>query len=182
MVVTTIISFTTSAPTDDTISELNKVFNASSSRSQFTIGTKVQNPTVVQITAEWPSAQAPSELSTNQAYQDFSNTIQGIASSPITTTVVNLSTSIFTPRQPPLTEFFRRRGNPEACGEMGLATGWAEEVNGVAAFVVVRGWREMRRFEESLSSEEFREGGPILMGWGVPFELWHVETKGSGGF
>lgn len=61
-----------------------------------------------------------------------------------------------------------------------MATGWAEEKDGVSAFVVVRGWSEMRRFEESLRTEEFKEGIPILMEWGVPFELWHVERRAGG--
>ncbi|KAF3047827.1 hypothetical protein E8E11_008800 [Didymella keratinophila] len=207
MVVTTLISFTTSAPTDNTISQLIKALNTLPSHPKYTLGTKVQDPTTIQITAEWPSLQAPSDLTTSTSFQAFEQAINAITSSPLNTTIVNLDTSIFTSANPPLTEFvtsffpftsspefkskihsdfarfetiYRRRGSPDACGEIGLATGWAEEKDGVSAFVVVRGWSAMGRFEESLRTEEFKEGIPILMGWGVPFDLWHVERRAGG--
>lgn len=206
MVVTTIISFTASAPSDSIISRLSKALNASESQARFTIGTKVQDPTTIQITAEWPSLQAANDLTINPEYQAFVQTISDTTSSHLKTTVVTLSNPIFAAGSPPLTEFvhssfpssstrefqakieddfarfetiYRRRGSLDDCGEIGLATGWAEEKDGVRAFVVVRGWSEMRRFEESLQSEMFKEGIPILMRWGAPFELWHVERKAS---
>lgn len=60
---------------------------------------------------------------------------------------------------------------PEDVGELGLATGWAEEKDGVRAFVVVRGWTGMERFREAVESEEFKGSIGIVMGWGVSFEL-----------
>jgi hypothetical protein len=203
MVVTTIISFTTSVPTDNTISQLNKALHASPSHPQFTAGTKVQDPTTIQITAEWPSVQAPSDLTTSTSFHAFEKAISDIAPS-FKTTIVNLNDSVFVAHSPPLVEFvhcsfpassepdfqakieddfarfesiFRRRGSQEKVGDIGLATGWAEEKDGVRAFVVVRGWSGMSRFEDAVQSEEFKEGIPILMAWGVPFELWHVERK-----
>ena len=65
-------------------------------------------------------------------------------------------------------------------GEVGLATGWTEEHDGVRGFLVVRGWMGMDRFEEAVGTEVWREGIPILLGWGKPFELWHVERRGGG--
>ncbi|KAF3045681.1 hypothetical protein E8E12_011186 [Didymella heteroderae] len=204
MVIMTITSFATSLPTDSTISQLGKAINILSSHPQFTIGTKVQDPTTIQITAEWPSIQSPSDLITSSAYQAFTTAISGLASSHLETAVVKLNKSIFAAGNPPLIEFVKsdfpsssipelqtkieddfarfeaiycRRGSLDERGEIGLATGWAEEKDGVRAFVVVRGWREMQRFEKSLQSEEFKEGIPILMGWGIPFELWHVDEK-----
>jgi hypothetical protein len=60
-------------------------------------------------------------------------------------------------------------------GETVLATGWTEEYAGangqVKAWLVVRGWESMEQFQEAVGSEEFKEGSPILFGWGAPFEL-----------
>lgn len=66
-------------------------------------------------------------------------------------------------------------------GEMGLATGWAEEQDGKVGFVVARGWRRMGHFDEACQTEAFKRDIGILMGWGAEFELWHVEQKGIGG-
>ena len=204
MVITTITSFTTPVPADNIISELTKALKALPSHPQFTLGTKVQDPTTIQITAEWPSIQAPNDLATSPAYQALTNTISTISPTPLQATIATLNASVFAAGNPPLVEFvqsyfpassppdflakiegdfarfeamYRRRGSPDACGEIGLATGWAEEKDGARAFVVVRGWREMGQFEAALATEEFGEGIGILMGWEVPFELWHVERK-----
>ncbi|KAJ4383936.1 hypothetical protein N0V86_000779 [Didymella sp. IMI 355093] len=206
MVVTAIHSFTASALTDTT-EQLSKAVNTIAEHPQFVIGTKVQDPTTIQITSEWPLIQAPSDLTDSTSFQAFNNTISSIASSPLTIIVASLDKSIFAAGTPPLIEFvhcsfpgssspefrskidgdfarfesiLRRRGAPEELGELGLATGWAEEKDGVRGFVVVRGWAEMEKFEEAVQTEEFKEAIPILMGWDVPFELWHIEKKSGG--
>lgn len=206
MAVIVIISFTTSSPTDRALSKLSQGLQIPDERSQFVIGTKAQDPSTIQITSEWPSIQAPSDLTNSPAYQAFVEKISSFISSPLAITVAVLDKSIFATGSPPLIEYvhssfpssstpefrskieedfarfeaiYRRRGASDDVGETGLAIGWAEEKDGFTGFVVVRGWTSMDRFEESVQSEEFKEGIPILMGWGAPFELWHVERKGG---
>jgi hypothetical protein len=67
-------------------------------------------------------------------------------------------------------------------GEIFLSTGWSEEWvdehgEKVRSFVVARGWEGMEWFERAVGTEEFKGSVGILIGWGVRFELWHVETK-----
>jgi hypothetical protein len=205
MTVTAITSFTTSTPIDETVHKLTQTLQSSNSNTRFVIGTKIQEPSTIQITSEWPTVKSPADLQASSAYQSFTEAIQSSTSSPLTTTIAHLDTSPFKAGHPPIVEFvktdfptaevtpelqerinsdfarfesiYRKRGTQEETGEVGLATGWTEEQDGVTGFFVVRGWTGMGKFEEALGTEVWKEGIPILLGWGKPFSLWHVERK-----
>jgi hypothetical protein len=234
MAVTSIISVSAVAPVDDTVQKLSQVLKASNVPTRFVVGTKVQEPSVIQVTSEWTDVKSSRELETSKAFSSFTTTIRnsGIAiggTSSIIVAVAQFDRSPFADGSTPFVEhvqidfpvssvtpayqaeieadfarfekLFRKRGDASSNGEGVLATGWAEELisvhegskgEKVKPFVVTRGWQSMEDFERAVQSEEFKEGAPILMGWGAPFNLvsfgavrsdlanelqWHVERK-----
>jgi hypothetical protein len=75
---------------------------------------------------------------------------------------------------------YRKRGAMSSVGEVSLSVGWSEDhlitdkdgkEGMVKSWIVARGWQDMKFFEEAVKSEEFKECIPILMGWGLPFDL-----------
>lgn len=71
---------------------------------------------------------------------------------------------------------YRKQGTMEDVGEVSLSHGWSEEHkdgNGekVKSWLVARGWKDMTCFVKAMESEAFKEGIPILLGWGAPFTL-----------
>lgn len=64
-------------------------------------------------------------------------------------------------------------------GELGWTKGWVlEELEhedikdeNARCFFVVRGWKSMRDFEESVKHEAYKESIPILLAWGAPFMM-----------
>ena len=205
MTVTAITSFTTSTPVDEAVQKLTQALQSSNSNTRFVIGTKIQDPSTIQITSEWPTVDSPADLQASPAFQSFTEATKSSTSSPLTTILAHLNTSPFKAGHPPIIEFvktdfpaaeltpefqesinsdfarfeaiYRKRGTQEETGEVGLATGWTEEQDGVRGFFVVRGWTGMERFEEAVGTEVWKEGIPILLGWGRPFSLWHIERR-----
>ncbi|KAF2632892.1 hypothetical protein BU25DRAFT_406198 [Macroventuria anomochaeta] len=205
MAVIAIISFTAFAATDTTVETLNQTLKASDGTTRFVIGSKVQEPNTIQITSEWPSIRCPTDLTTSPAFVSFTDAIRSATSSTLTTILTTLDKSPFANGAAPIVEYvksdflakdvtpdfernieddfarfetiYRKRGTIKETGEVGLATGWVEEQDGMRSFLVVRGWTAMERFEESLQTEVFKECIPILMSWSAPFKMWHVERK-----
>jgi hypothetical protein len=200
-----ITSFVNSISEDEAVQRLTQALESFHKSVRFFIGTKVQEPTTIQITSEWPATQSLADLRVSAAFQAFENAIYSAAPSEVTTITAWLDVSPFASRHSPLVEFvktdfpaaemtpaleervksdfarfeaiYRKRGAPEVLGEGELAIGWTEEQDGIRAFLVIRGWTGMDRFDEAVDSGPFKEGIPILMGWGKPFSLWHVKSS-----
>ena len=207
MAVTAIPSFNAFSPTRTTIEKLTQTFKSSNEVTSFVIGTKVQEPGTIQITSEWPYFQAPSALSTSPNFQSFTNTMRSVATSPLTITLTDLDSFPFADGALPIVDFvetdfpaayftpelqervkadfakfgkiYRKRGKPQEMWEVGLATGWTEEQNGVRGFLLLRRWTAMEKFEEVIKTEAFQEGTTILMGWSKPFSLLSVGSNSS---
>ncbi|KAJ4334274.1 hypothetical protein N0V95_009212 [Ascochyta clinopodiicola] len=214
MAVTAIISLTASAPTAITIERLMVALKPFSGFACFIVGTKVQEPTTIQITSEWPRFHTAAELSSSTEFKSFTEAIRALVPFPITIILTSLDASLFADSAPPLVEYvktdfpaelatpdlqkqveedfarferiYRKRGTASEVGEIGLSVGWAEELvlrasdkaeGRVKSFLVIRGWEDMSRFEESVHTELFKECIPILLSWGAPFDLWHIERK-----
>jgi hypothetical protein len=192
MAVTALITIAPSPSVDTTIRELQTILESSTTR--FIIGTHVQDPTTIQITSEWPSHFANSHLPRLNAYSP-TITLANLSQSPFPNTPppvveyvkIDFPATSCTPAFQAgieadfarFEEILRKRGSMQACGEVFLTTGWTVGAEGkegegegeIKSFVVVRGWEGMQRFEEAVSTEEFREAVPILMGWGAPYKL-----------
>ena len=78
----------------------------------------------------------------------------------------------------------------EICGRVvrgngGVGYGWVveeqehAEVEGgkCRCFFVARGWEGMQFFEEVLKTNEYKEAVQIVLGWGAPWEMWHVKRE-----
>jgi hypothetical protein len=192
MAVIAIISLSSSEPINTTLSKLEKLLKASDSR--FTIGTKVQDPDTVQITTEWPTIDSTSALKLSSAFKSL---LSSLTLYNPTTIFATLDES---PEPAPLIEYvkvdlslsvdekklesdfarfeaiYRTRGTMHETGEVSLSHGWSEEYEDgkgekIKSWIVARGWRDMKFFEEAIASEEFKECVPILMGWDAPFAL-----------
>jgi hypothetical protein len=199
MAVTAIICFNTSAPVDSTITNLVQALKTLDDTTKFVIGIKVQDSTAIQITSEWSCFHSAAATSSSLAFRSFTEIACRFASSPPSIILASLDQSPFAHSTPPIMEYvksdfpaetvtpefqksieddferferlYRNRGTQDETGEIGLATGWAEEQDGVKSFLVLRGWIGMRSFEEAVGSDAFKECIPILMGWKVPFNL-----------
>jgi hypothetical protein len=179
-------------PAEDTTTLEKLIAHLKASSTLYVIGTHVQDPTTLQITAEWPSTS--SNLPSWQ--QNISRLVPSV-------TLVLLNHSSFLRAPPPFVEYVkldfpesstnlrfeegiendfarfeeivRRRGKMEDFGEVFLTTGWTrgfrdEKGNCFNSFVMMRGWETMEKFREAAAAEA-KEAAPILMGWGTPFEL-----------
>ncbi|KAH4923604.1 hypothetical protein HBI79_169700 [Parastagonospora nodorum] len=205
MLVIALISLPPSSTVDVTIAHLEILLKATN--TPFTIGTKVQDPSIIQITTQYPSLPSTSALSSHPPYTSLVSSLTPYNPS---ITTVTLDTSIL---PAPLVEFvksdfptplspsrqaqiesdfarfeslYRGRGSMADVGEISLSMGWSEphpNAQGVAvkSWVVARGWQGMPFFEKAVASEEFKGCIGILMGWGAEFELWHVGTKVAAG-
>jgi hypothetical protein len=191
MPIIALITIPSSPPIDSTLGKLEEILKASSTR--FVIGTQAQNPNTIQITAEWPEKSPNNWVSNVRALNSLtpSITLANFAQSPfafdspplVEYVKIDFSASSCTSAFQSgiesdfarFEEILRRRGSMKECGEVFLTTGWAEaEGEGeeaIKSFVVVRGWEGMSRFEQAVSTEEFKEAVPILIGWGAPYKL-----------
>ncbi|KAH7396996.1 hypothetical protein DE146DRAFT_62308 [Phaeosphaeria sp. MPI-PUGE-AT-0046c] len=203
MAIITITSLATSGTTASKIQELEKILSSFSVR--FVIGTKVQDPNTIQITSEWSKATSFSELASFPDFASFQSQMHDLGattfsanmdhspfengSAPLIEYVKSdfpaSSTRDFKMQiETGFARFetlYRKRGDFQSTGEVFLSVGWTEEhlkgQDKITSFLVVRGWVDMSRFEESIQTEVFKEAIPILMGWGAPFDLYHVERK-----
>lgn len=199
MPVTAIVSFNTSVPTDVTINKLSHALKSSHKSSPSVIGVQVQDPSIIQVTFQLPSFSSSDALAISPALKSFTETLYGVASSPLSTILARLEGAKFEDGVPSFVEFvkidfpapkathtqrtrnendfarfetlFRKRGPPRETGEHGLVTGWTEEQDGVRSFVLVRSWASMNAFEKAVQSDQFNKGIPILMGWGEKFTI-----------
>ncbi|OAL06299.1 hypothetical protein IQ06DRAFT_77689 [Phaeosphaeriaceae sp. SRC1lsM3a] len=201
-----IIAITTLAASGNTaldIAELEKILSSSSAR--FVFGTKVQDRNIIQITSEWSNATSANELASSPEYESFYHQMQQLGATTILATMdhspfingsaplIEYVKSDFPASSAPafkaqieadfarFESLYRKRGDLVSTGEVFLSAGWTEEQtkgdDKVTSWLVVRGWNNMERFEESIQTEVFKEAIPILMGWGAPFELYHVERR-----
>jgi hypothetical protein len=207
MAVIALITLTTTSPIDTILPTLQNHLKGST--AHFSIGTKLYEPTSVQITTEWPLIHSASALSSFPNFKSLLDNISLAGYSP-TTVVVTLDKSPFQPTTAPIIEWvktdapsslsaekqkrieddfarfesiYRKRGAMSSVGEVSLSVGWSEDhlatdkdgkEGMVKSWIVARGWRDMKFFEEAVKSETFKECIPILMGWGLPFELVSV--------
>jgi hypothetical protein len=218
MAVIALITLTASSPIDPILPTLQKHLKASG--AQFSIGTKVSEPSVIQITTEWPLIPSASALSSSPIFKSLLDNISSAGYYP-TTVFASLDKSPFQPSTAAIVEWvktdapsllsaekqkqmendfarfesiYRKRGVMSSVGEVSLSVGWSEDhlvtdkdgkEGVVKSWIVVRGWQGMEFFEEAVKSEEFKECLPILMGWGLPFELvslydrWWVCVKSA---
>jgi hypothetical protein len=189
MALTAIITLTPSSSVDNTIRELQTILDSSATR--FVIGTHVQDPTTIQLTCEWPENAAKSLLPHFNAFSP-TITLANLSQSPFPSlpppVIEYVKTDFPAPSCTPafqssieadfarFEDILRKRGSMQACGEVFLTTGWTTDAHGkegeeTNSFMVVRGWEGMQRFEEAVSTKEFGEAVPILLGWGVPYKL-----------
>lgn len=200
MAVTSIVSFTASAPVEETIQKLTQALEPFKGTSFFVVGTVIQEPSIIQITSEWLSFNSPADLSTSPTFQSFTNAIKDFASlSKMKIIFATFEKSPFASGTASIVEYvktdfpafstvpsfqkqievdfarfesiYRNRGTAEETGEVGLTIGWTEEQDDVRSFMVMRGWKSMERFQESVETEIFKECIPILLGWNMPFNL-----------
>jgi hypothetical protein len=185
------------------VQALHDIFKSSSER--FIIGTNVQDPSILQITAEQPF---------DSSSRDDPSILPRLHALKVTTTLVDFKRELFALKAPPIVEYvriefpawknpgfekgieedfarfeeiMRRRGKMEDLGEVFLETGWTLEYNSytsgiqrMKSFVVVRGWESMEKFLEAVATEEFKEAVPILMGWGMPYKLVCLNDASEG--
>jgi hypothetical protein len=200
MTVIALTTLTSSSSIDTTITKLEALFTPTN--AHFTIGTKVQDPNVIQITTQWPSIPSTSDLASSPLFQSLLDILRPY--NPIT--IYATQDKFLNPG--PVTEYvktdfplgvdeekieadfarfeaiYRTRGTMEEVGEVSLSTGWSKEYENdagekVKSLIVARGWREMKFFEEAVASETFKECIPILIGWGAPFELVSTLPRGA---
>jgi hypothetical protein len=215
MTVIAIISITASEPVDATVQKLSQALKALKVPARFVVGSKLQDSSIIQVTSEWTEAQSTSDLEASTAFASFADTVNSFNnSSPSPVTVLaTLDQSPFSKGAAPIIEYvktdfststatpayqtqieadfarfeqvYRKRGDPQSVGEVGLATGWSQEHDAVKedgskerirSFVVARGWQSMGDFEKAIQTEIFKEAVPILMGWTAPFQLVSLDN------
>lgn len=175
---------------------IDNVCESLSSQTHFTIGTQISDSTILQLTASPPGGGhldlpclpftlGRSELHLTTPFNNPLLTSSGPATSPVTEYVqiffpVSRLTPDFKSQIESDFDRFDALFNKDSFhpGQGEVAYGWAEEEQShpdleeaAKCFVVARGWESIRDFEKATQSEGFREGGPILMGWGAPFNM-----------
>jgi hypothetical protein len=151
MAVIALITLTTSSLIDTILPTI--LNHLKTSTAHFTIGTKLSEPTTIQITTEWPLVHSASALSSFPNFKSLLDNISLAGYSP-TTVVVTLDKSPFQPTTAPIIEWvrtdapsslptekqkrieddfarfesiYRKRGAISSVGEFSLSVGWSED-------------------------------------------------------
>jgi hypothetical protein len=160
MAVIAIVSITASVTTNDTVQKLYKDLEICNIPARFVVGTKVQDPSTIQVTSEWTTAQNTGDVKSSPAFASFTDIIHSF-SDPSTPLVVTLATLKYSPLSrgaAPFVEYvkteflatratpayqtqiesdflrfeslYRKRGDQKSMGELGLSYGWSQEHGG----------------------------------------------------
>lgn len=199
MVVTEIMRFSTTAPPEETIKRAVKEFEGVKPLPHFVLGTDIQDMGAFQIMSEGDAAQDYVDFGKclrkvcgephNVFRVALSRSALGV-DGPATAKVVEFVQTYF-PVSSVTTDFqkkveedyhqFNEIFSREVKGRVSVASGWIQEeqqhqydnLDGDKAkcFLVITGWESKACFDQSVSTDSFKEAIPLMLSWNAPFQM-----------